>query len=387
MQLLKDILASTLLVAIIGAMMSLKNTKVNFITNQRTEWRKEIKRIILKIEKSQLNEISGALTELKFYLNYYGNIDVEDIQEEKMDFFKDEQIWKCIYKIEKCCDQNDSEDRFIRLKKELIDYIGFLLKFDWERSKREIKVDGSIIAIMALTAVGGCFLGENLHIEYPDVSIFFILREISGYIIPGFMLCFGVLLEKIVLTDEKKWIKEMQFFYCIIFSIVMFIISSYVKIDKISKVSYLIWNISYALSLGFSLKFIFDDKKELKDYEKYLIKYIKPDALTIYTGKESISIREIINEMQWRYFDGKGIYYQIREIDKNAISKKELEKVENKNNNKFKKMKNEIEEKKWTVEKWLENNRNKYIVVYRKNGKVDMTIGKDKKIWKEWLRN
>lgn len=76
---------------------------------------------------------------MKLNLNYYGFIDCKNNEgSEKLDIMQDEHIWKVVYEIEKCCkNESDNLEKFEYYKEELIDYIGLLLKFDWDRSKYE----------------------------------------------------------------------------------------------------------------------------------------------------------------------------------------------------------------------------------------------------------
>lgn len=124
------ILSSAEVVAIINVFMQNKNNKLHYVTNERSEWRKNIREIMTNIQKAGDKEtLEGYFIDLKTYLNYYGkryngyrdNIDT--------DIEKDEHIWKLMDEIE----QETELD--IKKKNQLVDFLGFLLKFDWERAK------------------------------------------------------------------------------------------------------------------------------------------------------------------------------------------------------------------------------------------------------------
>ena len=107
---------------------SSKKNKLDFITKERSEWRKDIQAILDDLGK--VGKRSEAIQRLKSRINPYGkNLTAED----KDSFYlHDGHIWRLIKKI----DISNTEQ-----VEELADYVRLLWKYDWERSKYEIRFD------------------------------------------------------------------------------------------------------------------------------------------------------------------------------------------------------------------------------------------------------
>jgi len=107
---------------------SSKKNKLDFITKERSEWRKDIQAILDDLGK--VGKRSEAIQRLKSRINPYGkNLTAED----KDSFYlHDGHIWRLIEKI----DISNTEQ-----VEELADYVRLLWKYDWERSKYEIRFD------------------------------------------------------------------------------------------------------------------------------------------------------------------------------------------------------------------------------------------------------
>lgn len=100
-----------------------KKNKLDFITKERSEWRREIKLIIVDL-LSENNRYS-AINRLETQLNPYGR----NIKENNYEFYiSDGHIWKLV----------DKFDYSTKNVNRITKYLELLLKYDWERSKREI---------------------------------------------------------------------------------------------------------------------------------------------------------------------------------------------------------------------------------------------------------
>lgn len=104
-----------------------KKNKLDFITKERSNWRKEIKSIIVDLLNG--NNRHSAISRLETELNPYGR-NISKIKEYEF-YMNDGHIWQLI----------DNFDYSINNIKKLTKYLEILLKYDWERSKREIKFD------------------------------------------------------------------------------------------------------------------------------------------------------------------------------------------------------------------------------------------------------
>lgn len=127
---LSTILASSVVAGIVSATVAYfqfhKSNKLVYITNERKEWRSDIRKIAVAIEAAATyDEIRKPLVELKVRINAYGK-HTDDVN-------SDAHIWKVIGQLQ------NKEGDFEELKQLLILYLSMLLKRDWERSKEEIK--------------------------------------------------------------------------------------------------------------------------------------------------------------------------------------------------------------------------------------------------------
>lgn len=129
-------LSSTVIASIVSVLITyitFKRTEENkYITGERKEWREKMRDISSELHGASYEKTLFLLTELKVRINAWGN----STNKECHSFFEDSHIWEIIDKLEEKRPKKD----FLRLKqKQLIEYISVLLKYDWERSKKEIK--------------------------------------------------------------------------------------------------------------------------------------------------------------------------------------------------------------------------------------------------------
>lgn len=164
----KTVLTSSVIAAIITGLLSLitnisnqkNNSKIKYVTEERKNWRIEIREICEKLNNAESKDaVQTQLIKLKVKINAFGNTDIYDecyknYNDCKMNnidldrknliqltqYFKnDGHIWKQIHKIE-------SNDNFV--KRDiciLIEYLSYLLKYDWERSKSEVLFNTQVL--------------------------------------------------------------------------------------------------------------------------------------------------------------------------------------------------------------------------------------------------
>lgn len=130
---------SSLVNVIFSHLTNRKNDTLSHITNERKVWREKIRDLATKIQDCEYqgtNEknISKYLVQLKVNINPYGKGKISD-------FEHDSHIWMEISELEKVTDA----DNFQKHKELLVEYLSFMLKEDWERSKREIKGFSALI--------------------------------------------------------------------------------------------------------------------------------------------------------------------------------------------------------------------------------------------------
>ena len=114
---------STIVSAIIAFVQNNKKNNLDFVTKERSEWRKKLKEILSELSDDTKKE--SAIIKLKSEINPYGkNMEFKDT---KPYYMKEGHIWDLL-------DSGEEVD-FDRLAS----YIELLLKFDWERSKNEVR--------------------------------------------------------------------------------------------------------------------------------------------------------------------------------------------------------------------------------------------------------
>jgi hypothetical protein len=113
---------SAIVSAIITFVQNNKKNNLDFVTKERSEWRKKLKEILSELRDDTKKE--SAIIKLKSEINPYGkNMSNKNI---KPYYMKEGHIWDLL--------DGGEEVDFDRLAF----YIELLLKFDWERSKREV---------------------------------------------------------------------------------------------------------------------------------------------------------------------------------------------------------------------------------------------------------
>ncbi|AND79784.1 hypothetical protein [Streptococcus pantholopis] len=113
----------TIVSAIFTFIQSSKRNRLDYITKERSKWRREIKLIAVNLSNRR-NRLS-AINRLKTLINSYGfRMNFKYSQEYYM---KDGHIWDLLDSFDYSNDQVDK----------LVKYLELLLKYDWERSKKE----------------------------------------------------------------------------------------------------------------------------------------------------------------------------------------------------------------------------------------------------------
>ncbi len=153
-----------------------KNNKLQYITNERSVWRRDIIEIAQAIEKEKKpKKIKELLNRLKLRLNYYGKCYNKYPNSLNLDFSRDQHIWKIIDRIEK--GEGDLENNKIRL----LDCLGLLFKYDWERTKKETAINFgiSISAIVYFGGISASVLDLYLVLKKDDmISVYMIIAFI-----------------------------------------------------------------------------------------------------------------------------------------------------------------------------------------------------------------
>ena len=136
---------STIISTIFAFVQANKRNNLDFITRERSEWRKLLKSVIVNLNDDREREKSCAIEQLKTQLNPYGiNCDCKG---QYSYYMKDGYIWNELNKEEQNIDYN-----------KLSAFIELLLKYDWERSKSEVRNNYSTVILIFLNAVTILFI-------------------------------------------------------------------------------------------------------------------------------------------------------------------------------------------------------------------------------------
>lgn len=151
MNILEIVMSSAVVAALIGWIRGNKENQLTYITGERSVWRREMKECIEGLQTCRLRDIDKWLIKLKVNLNGYGCYNPGQYPENLyLDFLRDEHIWKVIDEIERECKKSNSLKKRIKHQKEkLVRLLVILLKFEWEKSKKEVKADKMLFISVA----------------------------------------------------------------------------------------------------------------------------------------------------------------------------------------------------------------------------------------------
>ena len=168
---------------------SSKKNKLDFITKERSEWRRDIQIILDDLGK--VGKRVEAIQRLKSGINPYRKNETVDNGD---DFYLHEgHIWSLINTIDI---SNTSQIE------KLSDYVRLLWKYDWERSKREIKFDIFNSFIYFILVIGSISNSLLILFKFDDFVLKSILCIVSVIMIIS-IFYFGDFAKKI-----KYWTRN-----------------------------------------------------------------------------------------------------------------------------------------------------------------------------------
>lgn len=128
------VLEASAVAIVIGAGISYltfrNSSKLTYITQERKEWRAEIRKIAEKLEECPYENRKQVLVKLKTRINAYGKTD----SRKTWNICEDSHIWEKIEQIERCT----TEKKYNIYREQLICFLSLMLKTDWERAKKEV---------------------------------------------------------------------------------------------------------------------------------------------------------------------------------------------------------------------------------------------------------
>ncbi len=304
-EILNLLLSSAVIVALINVIMQNKNNKLHYVTNERSEWRKNVRKIMENIQRANEKEtLEEHIISLKTYLNYYGkryngyqDIIVTDIE-------KDEHIWKLLDEIERGIGVDAKK------KNQLVDFLGFLLKFDWERAKREVKNSYGIIISTVLYVLGSAVMSFLISPLKEDETAKFPWWNI-GYMLP-YLLAYIIVLLPYIRTKMKmlrtvNWFSNTKVFYicwtlgislCFVFNAALF---SKVIAQSMEKIwIYYLKLLMDVLSFFGVLLCILDAQDLYLNYSRQIRNCLEEKSINIYYHKDGLRTTLILLGMEGR---------------------------------------------------------------------------------------
>ncbi|MGL6058121.1 MAG: hypothetical protein ACRC17_07365 [Culicoidibacterales bacterium] len=167
-----SIFSAATVAALVTAIFTYRNSKSSnelmHITAERREWRRDLRSIAEKVNASMTaSELYANLIPLRVRINpLYTNTDSTKIDEENPAIIEC-WLWERINFLEKSDNVNESE--LLEIKKEIIILLEALLKYDWERSKKEVKGDSFKKIATILTGIGIMSLLGGMIIGLPKL--------------------------------------------------------------------------------------------------------------------------------------------------------------------------------------------------------------------------
>lgn len=235
-----NVFGTAVVAAVVTATFTYINTKkrneLEHITAERKEWRQDLREIAEKINRSKtVDDLHDNLVPLKVRINPTKRVeyleDKSDSQETKVldpsDI--DKMLWKKISKIETEVDKAssiseteptevDKSENLVEMKREIIMLIEGLLKYDWERSKSEVK--GNRLEKIANVASGigilfffiGALGGAIRFLELSESEGFFnTFGSVSYVLVSDFTIFLSILALLLLATSiVKEWFSGKQ---------------------------------------------------------------------------------------------------------------------------------------------------------------------------------
>ena len=186
--LLSSSVLAAIITGILGLIVNSKRLTTDYISGERKSWREKIRQLSLQIQQAKnLESLRNSLLELKVYINAYGMLKATQ-------YLLDGHLWKLIHEVEQIDDATNFKLELY--KNSTIELLSVLLKYDWERSKLEVKgnsfIYGIIIsnlwcAVLGLSANFYCFYLDNLEITSS------MIYELASLTITLTLFCIGFL--------------------------------------------------------------------------------------------------------------------------------------------------------------------------------------------------
>lgn len=191
---------SAIISGVIGIYTSSRNNKLEYITKERSEWREEIRLCAEELWDVSYQKTRKICDRLKVRINAFG-------KRVSNRYSDDSHIWEVIGEIEKDkCDMH----RLHQLQSVLQEYLSLLLKWDWERSKREVQGEKLRCIKYIMWVISIIIYAVGLIYEY-------FVQETQGASENGVTVIGSLLIIALVIVCFLFVDKQMEEVYLIIF--------------------------------------------------------------------------------------------------------------------------------------------------------------------------
>ena len=220
---------STIVSAIFAFVQNNKKNNLDFITKERSEWRKKLKEILSELSDDTKKE--SAIIKLKSEINPYGKN--MEFKHTKPYYMKEGHIWDLL-------DSGENVD-FDRLAF----YIELLLKFDWERSKNEVRfqptkmINQVLNLLLFFSAIYCLYIVSVNHIS--DLTNFCYIMNLFISIVAYFLILSQPSMTDTIISNPPEK-QEQQIWLFIIFYAFPYCCIT--------------WNLIYKFNLGIPFYFI-----------------------------------------------------------------------------------------------------------------------------------
>lgn len=294
--LLGSVVLATIFSGIVSYIISRRQGSLQYITGERKEWREKIREIAYELHGASYKDTLKILTELKVRINAFGNNRV------LTGYYDDAHIWEIINELE---NGKPSKEVLTLKQKQLIEYLSLLLKFDWDRSKKEVKGNIYDIASWLIFLCAWLYFVISIFIYNVDTDItkFELASILGGYILVNVIFnilfvaevrvtCKVVL--KGVITARPKQYSFVRFLVCYIIwgvSIILLLLLYFNGIVKVfalvgtgetNEISIILLTITYLV--GLSLQYV--SQTLIVDKEYFYVCAIEKIRLNYEENKE-----------------------------------------------------------------------------------------------------
>lgn len=265
------ILTSAVIAAVVAGLFEIfkanNSNKATFVIKQREKWREQIRKISTEIYESNKDNIGIPLTKLKTRINAYSVTNNHEYKCSKNYYYnyymKDTHIHRIINEIE------STEEDFENKKQKLIDYLSCLVKYDWDRAKREATLNKAFI-VSLFFEFSGIFLLCLTIKELDNFNMLFLMFLGLFYFLPLVLnLMYG---NKPIISNSTI----ILYFICNILNGILLILSMHT-----GKIIAILASILMILASVCLLVYSFSIAKPEKDYIKKLSEIDEENKLAI----------------------------------------------------------------------------------------------------------